>query len=274
METSFPSYPQVPEPPAEESNPSAARTIGVLNIVFGSLLLLCVICSGLNLAMQSAMGPMFAGQQQQMQQAIEQEWKAKVNELEAQEKAAKDEKEKQELRARQQALRAQPQPKMPDFTKLTGDQHFLGYTIADVATGIILNVLLLISGIGLVRLKEWGRKMANWTAALKIVRLVALNSYFALVVVPVFVHGFTSIFQEMFEEMGKAGPPGQRMPGQAELTQMGTMIGVMMTVYAVALVIFGVIYPIVVLCVLTRPRVKAACKPTTSGQPIADSRSG
>jgi hypothetical protein len=105
-------------------------------------------------------------------------------------------------------------------------------------------------------------------AALKIIRLVALNTFLALVLVPRMARGFTSMFQEMFDEMAKAAPPGQRMPGQAELTQMGTMIGVMMTVYAVAMVIFGVVYPVVVLIVLSRPRVKASCvRVAPSGTP-------
>src|SRR5687768_10445715 len=111
--------------PAEESNPSAAKTIGILNIVFGSILLLCVICSGLNAMMQSAMGPMFAMQQQQMQQAMQQERQARLEQLQALEKAAKDEDEKKKLQAQQKVIQAQPVPKMPDFSKLTDDPRFL-----------------------------------------------------------------------------------------------------------------------------------------------------
>lgn len=264
MEPSAPGETRWPPPPAELPKSSAAKTIGILNIVFGSILLLCVICSGLNAIMQSALGPMFGMQQQQLQQAMQQEQQQRLEQLQEQEKAAKEEKEKQELRAKQQALRAQPVPKMPDFAKLAEDVRFLGYTIADVVSGFVLNVLMLISGIALVRYKEWGRKTALWVAALKIVRLVALNTFLALVLVPHITRGFTSMFQEMFDEMAKAAPPGQRMPGQAEITQMGTMIGVMMTVFAVAMVILGVIYPVVVLIVLSRPRVKASCVPEAS----------
>lgn len=265
METPAPpKWPSTPIGP-EETNPSAAKTIGILNIVFGSILLLCVICSALNAMMQTAMGPMFAMQQQQLQAAMQQEQQARLEQLQALEKAAEDENEKKALREQQKAIQARPVPKMPDFSKLTNDGRFLGYTIADVVTGFVLNVLMIISGIALVRLREWGRKIALWVAALKIVRLLALNVFVALVLTPLMARGFTSMFQEMFDEMAKVAPPGQRVPGQAEMAQMGTMIGVMMTVFAVAMVILGVIYPVIVLIVLTRRRVKAACAPSGPG---------
>ncbi len=259
------------EPPARDDNEfspllseqqpktSIPKTIGILNILFGSLLLLCGICWSLNLMMQSAMGPMMAMQQQQVQQALEAERQRKLQELQELENAAQDEKEKATLKAKQNALKAQPQPKMPDMTKFTQDVAFQGYAIADVVTGLVLNILMVVSGIGLVGLKEWGRRTAIWVAALKIVRLVALYGFFALAVVPVMVKQFTSMFQEMFEEMAKAAPPGQRIPGPAEMGQMGTVMGVMMTAFAIGMIIFGAIYPVIVLILLSRPRVKAAC---------------
>src|SRR5215471_1940587 len=55
-----------------EPNPSAAKTIGVLNIVFGACLLLCGLCCGLYMTAVAAMGPMMAVQQQQVQQQMQQ----------------------------------------------------------------------------------------------------------------------------------------------------------------------------------------------------------
>lgn len=250
-----------------QPNTSAPKTIGILNIVFGCLLLLCVACSSLNLLMQSAMGPMMVAQQQQVQQAMQAERQRMVQELQELEKAAKDEKEKAELRGKQKVLQAQPLPKMPDMTRFTRDTRFQTYSIVDMVSGFLLNVLMVVAGIGLVCLKEWGRVTAIWVAALKIVRLLALYSFFALAVVPDMVQLLTSMFQEMFDEMAKGAPPGQKMPGAAEVGQMGTAMGVMMTASAIGMIIFGVIYPTIVLIVLTRPRVKAACAVSVPERP-------
>src|ERR1700682_4482945 len=99
-----------PYPPYPEQRPRTAipKTIGILNIVFGSLLLLCGICFGISLAMQFAMGPMFAAQQQQFQQMLEADRRQKLQELQDLEQAAQNEKEKAPIQARQKALKAQP----------------------------------------------------------------------------------------------------------------------------------------------------------------------
>lgn len=252
MEPSAP-YDDDPIPVLKPAS-TAPKTIGVLNIVFGSLMLLCGICTGLNLMAQSTMGPMMQVQQQQLQQAIEKDRQEQLQRLRDQENAAQDEQEKADLRAQQKALEMRPVPKMPDFTQWMRDSRILTYFAIDMGSGLFLNVLMIISGIGLLRLAEWGRVLALWVAGLKIVRLIALYSYYALVIVPVIVQQFTSMFREMFEEIARNAPPGQRIPQQAELNDMGTAMGAMMTGMAVVMILFGVIYPIVVLAILSRQR--------------------
>jgi len=66
-------------------------------------------------------------------------------------------------------------------------------------------------------------------------------------------------FMEMFEEVLKSAPPGQGAPGPAQIAQMGTSMGYMLTGTAVGMVVLGGIYPVIVLIVLTRPSAKAAC---------------
>ena len=201
-------------PPRPEGQPTTSipMIIGIMNIVVGSLMLLCLFCSSMNLVMQ---GPMMGMQQQQFQQAMQAERQQLLLQLQEREKASKDEKEKAELRGKQKALEAQPLPKMPDFNKFAQDMQHQGFMIADVVTGFVLNVLMLVSGIALCCYKQWGRVTAIWVAVLKIVLLVALYTFFALVVVPVMVKGFNTMFQEMFEEMAKAAPPGKKMAAPA-----------------------------------------------------------
>ncbi|HWY87799.1 MAG TPA: hypothetical protein VNX28_13800 [Gemmataceae bacterium] len=257
-----------PYPPFLERRPRTGipKTIGVLNIVFGSLLLLCGICFGLSLAMQLAMGPIFAGQQQQMQQIMEAGRRQQLQDLQDQEQAAQDEKEKAAIQARLKALQGQPIPKMPDMAKFTQDMGLQSYGIADVVTGLVLNILMVISGVGLVSVREWGRRLGLWVATLKIVRLIALYSIFILVVVPNITNAFTTMFREMFEEMAKVAQPGQHVPGPAEMGQMGQGLGIMYSAFAIGMIVLGVIYPVIMLILLSRPHVKAACAPAAIAQ--------
>ena len=248
-----------PSPSPEPPKTSIPTTIGILNIIFGSLMMLCILCSSMYLAVMGAIGaPINAIQQQQFQQALQTERLQKLQRLREQEQAAKDEKEKADLKAKQKALEEQPLPKMPDFTKFMREQSFVSFMIADYVSGLILNLAMVISGIGLLRRKEWGRVSGIWVAILKIVRLIVLYTIYALVVVPEMARGFTATFQEMFDDMAKAAP-GQKVPGPDELAQMGTFLGIIWTASAIGMMIFGAIYPIVVWILLTRPRVKTAC---------------
>jgi hypothetical protein len=241
--------------PPVQPNTSVPRVIGTLNIIFAICLLLCGACYGLQVLMQSAMAPMMAAQQQQFQAAMAAERQKEIHNLREEEKAAKTDEEKAQIQAQIKAFQAQPLPTMPDMTKLTKDVRVQGYCLADIVTGMVLNVVMLISGIGLVGLKEWGRVTALWVAAIKIVRLVVLYGVFIVVIVPI----ITKQFIEIFEEMAKAAPPGAGGPGAQEMETAGTFMGYMMTGTGIAIMIVGAIYPAVVLWLLSRPRVKAAC---------------
>ena len=118
---------------------------------------------------------------------------------------------------------------------------------------------MVVTGIGLLSFKEWARKSAIVVAILKMMWIIAIYTYYALAVVPDMVGNFNEMFKDMFEEIGKGAPPGAKLPGQAELDQMGTMMGVAMTVMAVFYIIIGLIYPVTTLILLTRQRVKDAC---------------
>ena len=100
--------------PEVRPNTTTPRVIGTLNIIFAVGLLLCGACYGLQVILQSAMAPLMAANQQQMQATLEAQRQAQLQQLREQEKAAKTDKEKAELQAEQQVLQARPLPKMPD----------------------------------------------------------------------------------------------------------------------------------------------------------------
>jgi hypothetical protein len=242
-----------------EPKPTTAKVIGILNIIFASLLLLCGLCAGFYVLIFSSMGSWMGASQSQLQRQWEAGMQDAIAELEAREKAARTDEEKKRIQDQIKSLK-ELKFKAPDFSKLMGDQRIWGYLLADVVTMLILNVVMLISGIGLVNLTEWGRKTGIWVAALKIFRLVVLYGFFILVIAPLWANQFISFFEEMENAMPKGlGLRGARQIKKEEMAAMGATMGAMMTGYAIAIAVAGVIYPIITLCLLTRPGVKAAC---------------
>jgi hypothetical protein len=223
-----------------EPNPSLPKTIGTLNIVFGSLLLFCSICSGLGILWQAAFFPMMQADLQQARARMEAQRQQDLDKLRQQAKDAETDEEKADIEKRAKQLAATPLPPLPDFTEFTPAKNpkLLVYTVTDAGTGIITDVAMIIAGIGLLRLQEWGRRLAIWVAAAKILFLVLGYVYYLLAVVPDMTKAMTKFFE---------GP-------------MAGMMGIMMGASGLISVVVGVIYPIVTIAVLTRRGAIAACQ--------------
>jgi hypothetical protein len=234
--------------PAYEPNQSLARTIGTLNIIFGAILLSCGACGALNAVAQPVVAPMFQAQNQSLVQEMQAKRDARIDRLRQEEKEATTPEEKAEIHARRQAEEARPLPKVPDFTEFFRDSRLLGYGIADSLIGIILNIALLIAGIGLVRLRNWGRVMSLWVAGLKIICDTCLLAILLIWVLPAMIERI----RDWFQTMGSGAPP-------AALTTATTFLTYVYGVGAVIGYILSLIYPIVILVALTRRSVIAAC---------------
>jgi hypothetical protein len=236
--------------------PSAAKTIGTLNIVFGALLLLWAVCSGAGLAMQPAMATWIEIQQNQARVQLEAARQQQIKSLTGQERAAKTAEDKAAIRAKRQALEAQPTPALPNMAHVMGqdDPRIWAYSLADIITTVILNVAMIVAGVGLLRFKDWGRRLGLWVALLKILALVGLYTTYIVVIVPM----FSKRIGEVFEEMARLAPAGAAAGGPP-LGAMGAMFGTMMAASAVFMMVAGAVYPAVVLWVLSRPGVREAC---------------
>ncbi|MBL9121991.1 MAG: hypothetical protein JNG90_00030, partial [Planctomycetaceae bacterium] len=103
-------------------------------------------------------------------------------------------------------------------------------------------------------------------AGLKIARLVLVYGFAIAVVVPL----FAAMMGEMMEKTMSSMP--QRAGGPPPAAQFGQGIamfyGFALSAGAVLMVLVGMIYPLIMLWVLTRPKVKAACgDPTAARSP-------
>lgn len=229
-----------------------AKTIGVLNLVFAPLLILGGLCVGIYMTLLIPnLGKFLEVQQQAVARQLEARRKAEVEDLEQQEADAQTEAAKAAIRARREAILATPlmppSPELPTSKMGLDDPRLIAHFAADSVTGILLNLLMFVGGIGLVRLRSWGRSLSQWVAALKIVRLGLLAASMIFVVSPM-----------MARKLG-ALPGGANGAPRIRAMNIG---------FAAGYALIGSIYPIVTLAVLGRPRVRDACRPGPKWTPL------
>jgi hypothetical protein len=252
--------------------PGLLRSIGVLNVLVGGLLLLAggwyawVMVPFLreNTPMRietTAAQEVADGLKEQL--AID---------LRAKEQQANSETEKAKLREERKTIEAKKTniTEQVDFAKVNGDLYWASpFFWADVVTGPVLNLLLVFSGLGLLALKGWARKLAIWVAALKVVRLAVLCALLVALVVPG--------MGRALEALGKSDVGDGLL--RTSLGQVNQMLHASVTMsptevvqamswvgygFAVVMLGFGSIYPAIVLLVLTRPSARSACAETVA----------
>ena len=155
-------------------NPQVPRAFGMLNIVFGVLLLLF---SALSIVMWFV-GPMIQNavmtslKEQQATKKADRE--ARIAALKKKEDAAKTKEEKEAVADERAAVERDFDPDLTGFMGkamgLSTDKRMVVYTVVEAIAGIILNVLMVVSGVGLLRTSEWARRLALNVAWLKILR--------------------------------------------------------------------------------------------------------
>src|SRR5262249_19252553 len=151
-------------------------------------ILMCGLCMGTWVASMPLFSRAMEQVQGQIEKQAEQARKGEMKALEAREAEAKTVEEKAEIAVRKKDLESRPKatiPGMMDYSKMGfNDARSIAWSWAEVLSGLVLNVLMLVSGIGLLHWRPWARTLAVWTAVLKVVRLVALYSFFIVALVP------------------------------------------------------------------------------------------
>ncbi len=239
-------------PVAAAADTTTPRVFGILNILF-SLLAACVAAYALVMAVYM---PVMAKTMEQARQAAQESNVAQIETLEEEEAAATTEEEKAEIRAEIEALEATSETKAANPFAAMNDPKVNLYSMVDGSTGLFFNLLMFISGVGLLFRREWARKLAIWTAGLKIVRLISLQAVNMVVIIPIRM----KLMQEMYEQMNMGGQ------GVAT-TEMAGIQGVMFTAWAVVLLVVGCVYPALTWWFLSRPGVKVACQPNVEITP-------
>src|SRR4051812_38953589 len=152
--------------------PGVLKAIGILNIFFGGMLLLCGL-GCLNLTAPVVVASMPLRIEPVTTQAFFDEMRRqRIDDLHAREQAAEEGAERDRIRKEREEFEAK-RPRVEkeiDFPEVNSNLAWLSrYLQFDVLSGPVLNVLLVVAGMGLVLRKNWARLLGLVTAALKIV---------------------------------------------------------------------------------------------------------
>jgi hypothetical protein len=240
--------------------PGIPKTLGILNVIFGVLLTLGGFCMLVYMAVLPAIVGFAEKSVKDVQTKVEAKQKADLKSFEDREKAATTEEEKKAIQQEREAFVANSPPTiamdMSAATDALKDPVVMGYTYVNFGTGAILSVILLISGIGLIRLAPWGRSTAIVWAGLQILQLVVLAAANILYVQPIQQQNAEKILAKV-EAEAKAGKAAPGLAESVKLSRAMSSNGVT-TLMSLGFAVVGSIYPVIVLILLSTPGAKAA----------------
>jgi hypothetical protein len=275
------------DPPTANSakpRPGLPKTIGLLNLAFGGMFFFC------GLAFLKEWGPALDQYYpEQLDAVTAQQWytelrKMLVADLMAQEKDAPTAADRAALRAERLALEAK-KPRIADQIDLTaynlGVRWLTWYLWADIVTAPVLNLLVLASGIGLVQLRDWARRMGIWVAVALIVRQFVLTVFLIFFVIP---RAEPMVRPFLESDLGKVWlaankvvknpnrPTGTHLK-TVDPQEFATVFPGVSTFMALAWLGISVIYPSIALAVLNHPSSRAACVAAEEAEAEAEDES-
>ena len=250
-------------------NPQIPRSFGLMNIIFGILLLLTAIGYGAAYIYGPALQRQFSMPLQQIQEKQKADRAAKIADLKAQESAAKTEEEKKTLAEERAAVEAKVEPDLSAFNDLQNmnaynEPRLAIFYIFDISTAVVLNVLMIVGGGGLMGLKEWARRLSIWVAQLKILRWIGMVVGTMAVIVPMTLARVEKATAALEAQM-RAGPGGGGPPfSLTTLMRYSMMAGAVMMVLTA---IVASVYPAMMWWYLSRPASRAACMMQKPAEP-------
>ncbi len=228
--------------------PTAVTIIAIGNIVF-ALLCICISCSWFAT-------PIMAEFQKSMFQWAEQwyeaEQKKEIARLLQKRQAAKTQQEKQQIDAKIAAIKASTIPNMSKIFGAFTTPQMKAYFYGIGAIGTVLNLLFLVSGIGLLSMASWARKLAIGASIAYILEHLFSTVYNTVVIAPIMGQAMHEWFKEMQQMAPPGAPPPPPMPSMVTLMKIWSMAG---GLFSMALYCA---WPITVLVVLFLPHVREA----------------
>ncbi len=243
--------------------PGIPKTLGILSVIFSVILILIGICGlGSLLAapalMQFAQTTVKVGQEK-----VESQQKSQLKTLEDREKAATTDEEKATIKAERDAVVNQPKPPVVDISAVTDmvrDPTVMGFSYFTYGTGLLLHIMLMVAGIGLIRLTAWGRSLAVTWAGLQIAQLLvvtALNYYYVL---PITRANQEKVLAKMEADVKKGGAATPANAGANAGLQMAKAMEGFTGPLVIGQLLAGSTFPVILMIMLNGAGARAACR--------------
>ena len=227
------------------------RLFGRLTLLIGGVLLALGAWMSISYLIAPLFEPMGRWTEASMGRVLDEALLRRLDRLTQDLADAKTPAETSDLNQRISLLLSQPRPNVNTMSGGMQSPVIRGFGIADTAVGFLLNVVMVIGAAGLVGLREWGRKTVVIVSALKLAKLALSSVLMIAWVLPIQMRMMREQLDPMFKNQPGA-PPGSAMTAElvAAMTMGGTIVWALM----------ASIYPILLLVMLTKTRVRAACR--------------
>jgi hypothetical protein len=168
--------------------------------------------------------------------------------------------------ARLDEARAMPKPDFSEFgtgMEVLREPAFKVYSLADGVLGAPIAVMSVVSGVGLIGLREGSRKLAIVSSALKVVTLVVLLVYAMLVVYPIQNRMAMKQLQAQAKFQASLNPRAGAVNPFSSPQVLALMSGSTMVTGFFVYALIGA-YPAVAFFMLRKPAVRAAFLPAVT----------
>jgi predicted Holliday junction resolvase-like endonuclease len=232
-------------------NPQVPRTFGILNIIFGILLLLVGAYSIVMLIIGPKFQTAMVAQMKEQEASRKAEKDAKLAALTKKAEAAKTKEEKEAVEDEREGVEKSSTPIVSGIVSeamgMASNPRIRAYSAVESTAGIILNLLMITSGIGLLRMSEWGRRLALGVAWLKMLRWLAIVVFTLVVIVPITTEMTQKMMQEVEKQAKSQGGAPFPMGNLAQFAAIASAVTSVMSALVAS------IYPVLSLVFLTRP---------------------
>jgi hypothetical protein len=241
-------------------NPQIPRSFGLMNIIFGAIMLLVAVGFGLSYIYAPILQKQFQIPIKEQQAKQKAERAEKIADLKKQEAAAKTEEEKKSLAEERSFLEAKVEPDLSAIEDLQNinafsDARLAVYYVLEIATAIILNVLMIVAGAGLLGLAEWSRRLSIRVSQLKMLRWLAMVIATMVLILPITMERSQkamSAVEAQIQAQGGTAPP----ISLTAVMRWSMMFGAVVMVFTA---IVACVYPALEWWYLSRPPARAAC---------------
>lgn len=242
---------------AGTNRPPALMVAAIGSIAMG---VICCGWGGISLvgtALSDTQVKMFAQMEAQEKERVA----TRRQDLVAQRDAATDPQARATLDQEIAALDAQKMPDMSAMMAKLQSPAVRSCYIFEGASAFVFNVMMLISGCGLLALKSWARILGILGAAGRLLTSVVYLILTFTVVMP----AMSDFYNQMMAEMAKSSGPG----GPPAMPQMGTFMTTIGSASAVVMFLMVCAWPAALLCLLLSRKVREALSPATAPAPSA-----